>query len=174
MGGRGSGRQGWRAVIEGQWRIDVRELRRQGQLAPMRPGEQPVALTLHYSVDSEPVKLLLVRVPCRFGGWRYYFRCPRCAGRVEVVVMVNARTLGCRRCLRLRYISQGLPIGDRCERRADKLWDRVGIDDGDNLHKRKWLRWRTFNRTCERADELQQVADGAFVERIAGLMGTRR
>lgn len=43
--------------------------------------------------------------------------------------------------------------------------------DGDYLHKRKWLRWRTFNRACERANELQQLADYASVVRVARLLG---
>jgi len=173
MGGYNSGRQGRRAVIEAQQRVDVRELRRRGLLTAGQAGAWVEAALAEYSWDGNPyqVALPLTRIPCRFGGWRYYFKCQRCARRVEILVLAGGRTWGCRRCLRLRYISQGLAIGDRCERRADKLRDRVAIDDGANLHKRKWLRWRTFNRTCERADELQQVADGAFVARVACRFG---
>ncbi len=170
MGGLNSGRYGWRAVIEAQQRIDVRELRRQGQLT-LRSGERPVALTVLHSDDSETRGLRLTRLHCRFGGWRYYLHCPRCARRVEILLLAGGRTWGCRRCLRLRYESQGLAFGDRCQRRADKLRERVAIDDGEYLHKRKWLRWRTFNRACERADGLQQIADGAFVVRIARRLG---
>jgi hypothetical protein len=191
MGGFGSGPEGWRAVIESQIRINVRDLNWRGRLAGCDAGKlrwkdddgeeiasvtyvvEPVAVTLCYSVDGEPcgVRLKLTRIPCQYGGSRAYFRCPRCAERVEVIVQAGARTWGCRRCLGLCYISQGLSVGDRCQRRADKLRDRVAIDDGEYLRKRKWLRWRTFNRACDLADELQQVADSAFVVRIAGLMG---
>jgi hypothetical protein len=191
MGGFSSGRRGWRAVIESRIRIDVCDLNRRGQLADCGAGKwrwkdddgeeiasvlyfvQPEAVTLYYSVNGElcQVRLKLTRIPCRYGGARVYFRCPRCAERVEVIVQAGTRTWGCRRCLRLRYISQGLSVGERCQRRADKLRDRVAIDDGEYLHKRKWLRWRTFNRACDRADNLQQIADGAFSLRIAGWLG---
>jgi len=37
--------------------------------------------------------------------------------------------------------------------------------------KRKWMRWRTFNRLMDRANQLSADADGAFVDRVARLFG---
>ena len=174
MGGHGSGRDGWRAEIESLPRLDVRELRRQGQLAPAHPRTYKMAVRMAYTWEGEPyqAELPLTRVPCRFGGWRYYFRCPRCARRVEVVILAGGRTWGCRRCLRVRYYSQGLAPADRRQWRADHLYARAGVEDDAGLvHKHKWMRWRTFNRLMDRANELQRAADCAFVERVARLFG---
>ena len=38
-----------------------------------------------------------------FGGVRYWFVCPRCAGRVGKLYAVAVGALGCRTCLRLAY-----------------------------------------------------------------------
>lgn len=46
----------------------------------------------------------LTSVRCTFG-WRWYFRCPRCSRRVEVLYL-GRRGLACRRCNRLGYRSQ--------------------------------------------------------------------
>jgi hypothetical protein len=78
---------------------------------------------------------------------------------------------GCRRCLRLRYISQGLAPADRAQRRADQLYARAGVEDDDGLiHKHKWMRWRTFNRLMDRADALSHHADDAFVLRALKIL----
>lgn len=58
------------------------------------------------------------------------------------------------------------------QRRADTLYGRAGTDYGDGMViKRKWMRWSTFNRLMDQANELQQRADGAFVERVTRRFG---
>jgi hypothetical protein len=90
----------------------------------------------------------------------------------EVVVMAtHGRSWGCRRCLKLRYTSQGFGRGDRLQRRADELYARAGFEseDGTYLHKHKWMRWRTFNRLMDRANALSEAADAAFLYRLRRL-----
>lgn len=56
------------------------------------------------------------------------------------------------------------------ERRAKALYDRAGTDYGEGMVvKRKWMRWRTFNRLVDRANELSGAADAAFLSRVARL-----
>ena len=123
MGGYGSGRQGWRANIEAQRRIDVRLLRKLGALRIgcrgvwtwSQNGEQvgwvpyevtESAVQLHYTLggdsgDSIAIRIVvpLQTVSCRYGGSRAYFLCPHCSSRCEVIVMTTsdmntAKTLG--------------------------------------------------------------------------------
>ena len=35
------------------------------------------------------------------------------------------------------------------QRRADAWYERAGTDYGDTVVKRKWMRWRTYNRLIE-------------------------
>ena len=56
--------------------------------------------------------------------------------------------------------------------RADALRERAGRDYGDGMViKRKWLRWRTFNPTMDRINDLEYEADCAFVGRVATMFG---
>ena len=195
MGGYNSGRYGWRGVIENRKRLDIRECVRRGWLRPGSAGSYSWrrdgascgsvdytvldgALELRYTIlsgDDEgkrvqvtiPIRIL----PWRFGGQRRYWLCPSCCRRCEIIAMAShGRGWACRRCLRLRYISQGLATADRLQRRADQLYARAGDDYGDSfVRKRKWLRWRTFNGLMDRANAASNAADAAFLWRLGRL-----
>jgi ribosomal protein S27AE len=192
MGGYNSGRYGWRGVVEQRKRLDIREFRRRGWLRSGSSG------TLHWSRDGEPdgsidiwmdhnalhleytvgaddereqveQRIAIERVACRYGGYRPYWRCPRCGRRIEVVIMAtHGRWWGCQRCMRLRYVSQGLAPADRMQRRADAIYARAGTesDDGTSIRKHKWMRWRTFNRLMDRGNELGRYSDALFLLRL--------
>jgi hypothetical protein len=69
--------------------------------------------------------------------------------------------------MRLRYQSQRLAPADRMQRRADHLYARAGRDLGDGMVvKHKGMRWRTFNRLCDRASALSHQADARFIWRL--------
>ena len=53
------------------------------------------------------------------------------------------------------------------QRGASALYDRAGTDYGDGMVlKRKWMRWRTFNRLMDLANALDSAADSAFLYRM--------
>ena len=189
MGGYGSGRQGWRGVIESRSRLDIRKCRRwlipghAGLYRWHRDGEPcgsvsyrvlDRALELSYRVNGDGVDAHAIRITvpieashCRYGGVRQYWQCPNCRRRCEVIVLASGGTYwGCRLCLRLRYRCQGLPTSDRLQERADKIWARLGAVDTDWVPKPKWMRWPTFNHLCAKANSLTSEADAWF---IAGL-----
>jgi hypothetical protein len=57
------------------------------------------------------------------------------------------------------------------QRRADALYEQAGQDMGDGfVIKRKWMRWQTFNRLMDKANDLSNRADSAFVYRMARLL----
>lgn len=191
MGGYGSGRPAWRPILERRTRLDVRFLQRQGWLRPGQAGSltwssdgEPIAsvsyrafddtLELQYGVrhDGEEdwtptlTSVPIEHHPWRFGGRRAFWRCPRCARRCEVVVYAGGRW-ACRKCLRLAYQSQRLAPADRLQLRADRLYARAGTDYGDGfVVRRKWMRWRTFNRLIDRANAASACADDLFLYRL--------
>ena len=196
MGGYGSGRPALRGVIEHRWRLDVRTCARRGMLTPggvgtltwTRDGEETgsaayraseTALEVRYAIvgDEDELTPVVVTIPilrrsCRYGGHRNYWRCPRCGRTCEVVVMAShGRWWGCRRCLRLRYRSQGLDRASRLQQRADELYARAGAEseDGKFIHKHKWMRCRTFNRLMDRANQTSREADIAALAGLARL-----
>ena len=189
MGGYGSGRYGWRGVIEHRLRLSIRTFTGGDWLVPGRSGVLPWtrggedwasvsfttqagAVVLNYSAREGdgplvPVQITLpvTSIPCRFGGRRYYWQCPRCGRRCEGLVLANGgRSWGCRQCLRLRYVCQGLDPHYRMQRRAQKIYARLD-GDGEFLQKPKWMRWRTFNRLADQANAMDAAADQAFAVR---------
>lgn len=197
MGGYGSGRQGWRGVIEHRLRLDVRTFRRRGWLDAgemdgvlrwWRDGEETAslrcridaaAMVLNYTATDEsgqpvPVEVTvpMARSACRFGGHRHYWLCPRCWRRCEVLAS-GGRGFACRRCLRLRYACQGLAPVDRLQARADKIAARLE-GDGEFLLKPKWMRWRTFHRLAEQAQAFDVEADALFEQRCIRLVARIR
>jgi hypothetical protein len=199
MGGHGSGRRGWHPVIEHQLRLDVRLFRRNGWLAAGRAGtlrwsqygEQTAAarfttrddaVVLDYTTKDEngqavPVQIAvpIQRLPCRYGGHRHYWKCPRCVRWCEVLALGwGGRGWACRHCLRLRYACQGLAPAHRVQQRANKIFAKL---DGDSDYplKPRWMRWRTFHRLVAQAQELDATADLLFLGRcLTALRGAAR
>lgn len=197
MGGYNSGRHGWRGRMEERKKLDIRWMRAKGWLRPgtsgsiqwNRWGESigSISYSAHESGlfttwtilsgdDSGSKVSISIPIrgrPCRFGGERLYWGCPSCGRTCEVLVLANtARFWGCRRCLRTRYHSQGLQPADRMQQRADAIYDRLGgADDRDLVHKPKWMRWKTFNRLMESANDYAAEADAAHALRIMRLFG---
>ena len=60
---------------------------------------------------------------------------------------------------------------DRLQRRADELYARAGYDneDGTYIHKHKWMRWQTFDRLVDRANQVSREADIAALAGLARL-----
>jgi hypothetical protein len=196
MGGIGSGRLsgGGRDKVESCRSIDVNRLRRAGCLSPgwaggwqwtsdgekvawigIRAGADQLNLTYRVRIGggewediAEIVRI--VRVPCRYGGSRPYFRCPgivngvACGARVAKLY-VPGRYFLCRHCYRLAHSSQSEGAWDRALRRANTIRQRLGGDQGiDSVfpNKPKGMWRRTYSRLCEQVFAAEIFADKAF------------
>jgi hypothetical protein len=184
----GAGHPGWRRKCEQALALDIRTLSRKGHLAPgtytghywSRGGEpcgsiecaaRTNCLVLSYTRTTEggePARyryeVPVERTSCRFGGSRPWFRCPWCNRRCAVIYGLSRDGyFACRICLRLAYTSEcECPFG-RLLRRMEKLEAR--LIDGEL--KPKGMRWRTFERICERIDEIDQTIDTMAFVRFA-------
>ena len=123
MGGLGSGigsrrSRGGRPLVETAIRLDVRrQVIPQGErrgLAPTPRGEQRVSITW---------------TPCRFGGSRPWWCCPRCSRSCAVLYRGDDTFYACRKCWRLAYQSQRLDACERARLQARKLRRKLGGDE---------------------------------------------
>lgn len=158
MGSHSSGRYRTqnRGAVEQALRLDMRQLRRLGFIqtgakfsGPVRwtyRGEPSGAInltvdltdpdnghvTLDYSVGGEPLTRLvdLESVRCRYGGRRFYFRCPHNGRRCEVLCCVGG-VFASREHHRLTYFSQSETPLDRLGRAKRKAEARVMGTDGN-------------------------------------------
>lgn len=186
MGGLSSGRYRTRnrGSVENVLRIDIRQLRRWGYLRPgtrvtgtwrwNRGGEPSgsagftVSLTepeggwldLSFTVNGEPrsPRILIESMPCRLGGRRYYFRCPKTGRRCEVLCCV-AGEFAARQAHRLTYASQSEERLDRLARARDKAERRWRPTDG-----RGRPRGANRERLIERWIELEAAWEAEFAE----------
>ncbi|WP_270934429.1 hypothetical protein [Falsiroseomonas oryzae] len=115
----------------------------------------------------------LLTTPCRFGGVRWWWRCPATGRRCAKLYLPNGGTLFLSRgpgAYRLAYASQNGSALDRSHARLARLHRKLGgIYDGPDCPlpgRPKWMRRRTYERLwtewkaqLERHDEVWM--DGA-------------
>lgn len=180
MRGHGSGRwysRGSKTITENLHRIDIRWLKKQGQLSPgnvcglswswgnKKTGSigfmmESDCMKLKYrcrpnSEEWEPLEqtIFLDRTPCHFGGHRKWFLCTQCRKRVVVIYEAEGKFL-CRHCCDLTYASQRENKLDRFMRKARKIRARLGASNNlmaPLLSKPKNMHQKTFDRL--RAEE---------------------
>ena len=120
---------------------------------------------------EEPIPIL--RVACRFGGTRPYFICPGVVngitcGRRVTKLYGPGRYFLCRHCYQLAYQSQREQPCWRAQRRACKLWRRLGRNSDDNFIPRpKGMHERTYQNLLARAPQiLTEGTDWRFLNEI--------
>jgi hypothetical protein len=99
----------------------------------------------------------LVRTPCRFGGWRWWWECPR-TGRLAFKLFLprGGYRFMSRRGYGLGYATQRMSPLDRAQRAKHLIEQRLWWDDDGNPCPAPGMRRRTFERLADRwqaADE---------------------
>ncbi len=193
MGGIGSGRRwyyGAKDMTEDYMPIDIRRWQRKGLLTPgavftchrtrngkaiasirVRSAPDHVILTYQHrsggdewTDQSYPVQLDWTM--CNFGGKRAWFLCPARSCGKRVAVLYGGSIFGCRHCHQLAYPSQRETDYDRAARRADKIREQLGWEQGilnpKGWEKPRGMHWRTFER-------LNAEHDAFVAESLAGI-----
>ena len=105
----------------------------------------------------------LVRSPCRFGGWRWWWLCPASGARVFALFLPRGgRRFLSRRAYRLGYLTQRLSPLDRAHRAKAKIERRLWWHDDDTPCPAPGMRRRTFDRLVARWEEAQRRIDVAW------------
>lgn len=171
MGGYGSGRCSRKTAVEDCLSIDINYLNKKGFLkegcqftlrwsrddwsASISAKAHKDYIFLYYTVDQEKginYNVQLDKVPMNLGGYKNYFKCPKCNSRVEKIYKSSASDYFlCRDCLDLVYRSSK-ESGDelaKVRRKLDKLYSKLGgkwrgvystiPDKPKNMHQRTYL-----------------------------------
>lgn len=199
MGGYGSGRHGGRDTTSDMRSLDVRQMQRNGWLAPAAAGEiywssngQRTA-TINYRMEGKGVRLIyrsrrtgedwkdhdyvvpLTYTPCNYGGSRVWFLCP-CCGR-RVAKLYGGAIYACRHCHKLAYQSQRETQDGRALRKADKMRDRLGwvpgILNGEG-GKPKGMHWATYGRMLDQYSKACEVTVMGMHRRLGLIRGRIR
>lgn len=180
MGGYGSGRRGSRPTVESSFRIELSKLRRSGFLQPgsdtstvwswhnnygehtgsvrlrcNMAGQFGAELEISCSIDGSPMfqRITLEFAPMRFGGRRWYARCPDSGRRCTVLALPNGgRHFASAKAWRLPYASQSEDCIGRAHRRIAKAERRL-----ERLSK--YTRMKTRERLWNRIADAHEVLD---------------
>ena len=119
--------------------------------------------------ESGPIRSVvrLERRPCRFGGTRAFFICPRCTRRT-LRLAVLAGGLCCGTCGRITWGSRRETETRRLVRKANKLALRLGLDYFGAPPKRpKHMRTATYARTVAQLEPLKAEINRRVAVRMA-------
>lgn len=182
MGASGSGtRSHSKLTVEQTRRLDIRYLNRAGLLHSgrihyitwvayascsdsvfFRIHDQHLSYCFVTVQNGQPTsssrnELKLLYTPCNYGGYRYWFKCPKCDRRVAVL-HAQGDCFYCRKCLNLAYQSQRSSYRDRCLTRRHKIGQKIfaRYANGEGFGKRKGMHWKTFMENLEEYHRLDQ------------------
>lgn len=96
--------------------------------------------------------LSLDKTRCNYGGFRYWFKCPRCSKRSEVLYEKYDEFL-CRKCHKLPYSCQRESDIDRLVRKMRKIRRQLGASSNISMpipFKPKGMHWKTFEYLREK------------------------
>lgn len=108
-------------------------------------------------------------VPQRFGGWRWYFRCPVTGDRCRKLYRLpGGRRFAARAAWRAHYLSQRQSPHDRTITQAQKLRKRLSasLAIGDWVCRPKGMHQTTFERHRARLERQEIVVTGHAVALI--------
>lgn len=134
-------------------------------------------LRLIYSVGDRnyDYRVDLMPTPCRFGGMRWWFRCPSTGRRVLTLFKFSGmETFVSRQAIRPRptYASQRLSGMGKYQHSRQRLRDRLGQgwSHDDDLVKPPRMHRGTFARYLARDSRLAEQEDTAFTRHLGNLM----
>jgi hypothetical protein len=123
--------------------------------------------------EAGPIRstVRLERRPCRFGGTRAYFVCPRCARRT-LRLAVLAGGLCCGTCGRITWGSRRETETRRLVRKANKVALRLGLDYfGDHPKRPPHMRAATYARIMAELEPLKAEINRRVAMRMARAKG---
>lgn len=186
MGGYGSGRTQGANSTEDFRSIDIRRWQREGHLEAGRTLDwqwlnngvkvaaimvkiEAGSLRLIYSYqlygnewESLDYPVRLQTTPCNYGGVRYWFSCPASnCGRRVAVLYLGGKIFACRHCYQLAYQSQRETVGNRANRKANKIKQKLSWQQGIAYApggKPKGMHWKTYWRLYSKHDRYVHLA----------------
>ena len=131
---------------------------------------------VHLQFPSFDQTFALTRVARHFGGFQWYFICPRTGDKASVLWLPHGqRSFASQKYWKTRrkaYSSQFLSPPDRAEQGTKRIEARLVYDETEELlYKPKRMRLSTYNRLCERLDAYEEIVNDRLIRVLGRLMG---
>lgn len=126
----------------------------------------------HFIVKSDEYSFNLAfeKQPCHFGGFRYFFRCPKCNNRMRKLYRYGCIFV-CRKCLNLGYRSQSVASSQRFWLMGKKIVTALEEQGGSLYEKPKWMRWATFEKLKAKHHEYEWKSERATYKEFHSMFG---
>ena len=105
------------------------------------------------------------KLPCNYGGIRYYLRCPKCDQRMRFLYCKDG-LFACRQCLKIGYFTQRLRPSVRCLIMENKYRDKIKALGGDNYKKPRWMKTSRYDSLRQRCWDYDSKFENAVVKEL--------
>jgi hypothetical protein len=135
-------------------RVDLASLRREHSISANSMVKISYVRTDGGQVEAT---VTFAELPTRFGGRRLWFRCPSCPRICRI--LFGSWRIACRRCHKLRYLTQAETRSSRAIRGMLKIVKRLDPEATYNAlpPKPKGMHWRTYDRLADRYDTYDAI-----------------
>ncbi len=117
----------------------------------------------HYFVGYTPAegyrsyyKIPIEKQACNYGGFRYFFHCPKCGKRMRMLYHQKGRFL-CRKCMNLGYFTQRLCPSTRILIMSNNIEKLLEARGGSLYKKPPRMKQRAFKKLQDRHFEYRHV-----------------
>jgi len=110
----------------------------------------------HVEYEGGSYNIPIEKQSCYFGGFRYFFHCPKCDRRMRLLYFDKGLFL-CRKCADLCYYTQILRPPDRCLAMASKIKEKLESRAGNLDRKPPWMKKKTFEALKKKYSEYRDT-----------------
>lgn len=105
----------------------------------------PFFIYENFPIPQESRGVVVQKLPCHLGGYRYDFVCPICKRKYRKMYLAPHMEFICRNCHRLSYLSKSLNKKDRLHFRKKKIYRQYGIppstDRPSGMHRKTFRKF---------------------------------
>lgn len=99
--------------------------------------------SLNVEYDGGSYVIPVEKKSCNYGGYYYFFHCPKCKRRMRKLYCLEGKYL-CRKCADLAYPTQRLRPSNRYLLMANKVEQKLQNKSGSLDRKPPWMKKKTF------------------------------
>ena len=127
----------------------------------LNANSEAVTISHAYKGKNYTYNVKLAKTACNYGGYRFWWICPRC-GRLATVLYCEVY-FTCRHCISAKYDTQLMQPVDKLFKRIEAIrkrlkWQR-GMIHGEG-EKPKGMHYRTFNELVNEHRQLERKIIG--------------
>ena len=138
----------------------------------IRADARPDHLKITYRKRKEHSYTIPIdKLPCNYGGFRYFFKCPLCEKRMRFLYFAEQSLFICRGCLNLGYNSQRLRPSRRLGEQGEKIQKLIKDKGGDICKKPPRMHRSTWHALLDKKIDYEIRSEDALRDEVCQWYG---